>query len=68
MIIEKCEKQIKCDFYGCPNMAEFSIKTGKILSTKMHFCNQCLNGLYNAMGNFVIPKSPKTPFKERKKK
>lgn len=68
MEIEKCEKQIKCEFYGCPNLAEFSLKTGKFNSSKMHFCNSCLSGLYFAIGNQLIPKSPKTPFKERKKK
>ena len=68
MLIEKCEKQIKCDFYGCPKMAEVSIKTGKILMTKMHFCCDCLNELYTAIGNYVVPKSPKTPFKQLRKK
>ena len=68
MQIQKCEKQIKCDFYGCPNMAEYSFKTGRLIGTKMYFCSQCLNELYNGIGSLVVPKSIKTPFKERKKK
>lgn len=68
MQIEKCEKQIKCDIYGCPNMANYTFKTGKLLNSKTYFCNECLNGLYQAIGCQIVPKSPKTPFKERKKK
>ena len=68
MEVEKCEKVIKCDFYGCPSMAQFTLKTKKVMGAKMHFCKDCLNELYNAIGNHIVPKSPKTPFKDKKKK
>lgn len=68
MEVEKCDKQVKCDFYGCPNMANFSFKTGKLLGSKMHFCQNCLQELYHSIGEFLIPKSPKTPFKQKKVK
>ena len=68
MEIEKCEKSIKCDFYGCPDMAEYTLKTKKIMGSKMYFCESCLTQLYKAIGTFIIPKSPKTPFKQIKKK
>ena len=67
MEIEKCQKKIKCDFNGCKNMAEFSISTKKVFSSKMHFCKECLNGLYLEIGKKLVPKAPKTPFKKGEK-
>ena len=64
MKIEKCEKKIKCDFYGCKNYAEFSVQTNKFFANKMHFCKECLNGLYLEIGKNLVPKAIKTPFKK----
>lgn len=69
MEITKCDKKIMCDFYGCKNMANYTINTKKIFSSKqMHFCEDCLKEMYESIGKILIPKPIESPFKNVKKR
>ncbi len=67
MEIEKALIKVKCDFYGCKNMADFSFKTRKVFQKELHFCRSCLNDLYSAIGKNIVPKAAETPFKKKSK-
>lgn len=67
MQIEKCLQKTKCDFVGCNNIAAYSLSTKGILKRELCFCQECLNAMYEAIGNVIVPKGTKSPFKQNER-
>ncbi len=63
MQIEKCNKQTKCDFLGCNNLADYAFSTKGILKRELAFCEECLKGMYDEMSKIITPKGTTSPFK-----
>ncbi|MEG1500071.1 MAG: hypothetical protein RR400_03295 [Clostridia bacterium] len=69
MEIEKCSHKIKCDFSGCENLAEYSLKKeeGQVID-ELHFCSECIKNMYEKMGSVLVPKAIENPLKNYGKK
>ncbi len=67
MEISECKHKVKCDFYGCSNLAKYSFSTKGILKRDLCFCEECLRGMYEAIAKMQVPKSISSPFKLNKK-
>ena len=69
MELQRCDKKILCDFYGCKNFATYTVKTKKaFLIKQMNFCEECLKEMYESIGKIIIPKAIEAPFKNKKRK
>lgn len=66
MEISETTQKIKCDVYGCKNLASYTIKTKKMFGSSSHYCADCLKEMYVEIGKHLIPKPAKTPFKTKK--
>lgn len=67
MEINECKHMTKCDFYGCNNKAKYCFMTKGIIRRDLCFCEDCLKGMYEAIGRMQTPKGLKSPFKLNKK-
>ncbi len=67
MEIFECQHKVKCDFYGCKNLAKYSFSTKGLIKKDLCFCEDCLNELYKIIGSLQKPRSIKSPFKLNKK-
>ncbi len=67
MEIKECKHKLKCDFYGCNNLAKFSFSTKGIIRRDLCFCEECLKGMYEAIAKMQTPKGIKSPFKLNKR-
>ena len=67
MEIEKCKHLTKCDFIGCNNLASYSFSTKGLIRRNLCFCEECLKGIYHAIGKIQTPKGMASPFKLNKK-
>ena len=70
MEIKKIEKvKVKCDFYGCNNMADYSINIKRgIFGGSTDICSTCLNEFYTESGKFIVPQSPPNMLKKKESK
>ena len=68
MEITQVTQKVKCDMWGCAHFADFSLKTKKLFGSTSHYCKECLSQMYVEIGKVLVPKQPKTPFKEKKVK
>ena len=67
MEIRQCKVKSKCDFYGCNNLATFTFSTKGIIKRDLAFCEECLKGMYQAIGKMQTPKGTQSPFKLNKR-
>lgn len=67
MEINKCKTKTKCDFYGCNNLAKYTFSTKGLIKRDLCFCEECLEGMYQAIAKLKTPKSIKSPFKLNKR-
>ncbi|MBO5395181.1 MAG: hypothetical protein J6A28_04725 [Clostridia bacterium] len=67
MEISKTKVKSKCDFYGCNNIAQYSFSTKGIIKRDLCFCEECLQGMYQAIGKIKTPKGMSSPFKLNKR-
>jgi len=66
MLIEKMDKKIKCDASGCKNLSEYKLVNKRItFNGSLYFCSNCLNELYDLLGEIITPKSPRPIFKKK---
>ncbi len=63
MEINECKHLTKCDFLGCNNKAKYCFSTKGIIRRDLCFCQQCLQGMYEAIAKMQTPKGVKSPFK-----
>ena len=68
MEIINTNQKIKCDVYGCKNLASYTLKTKKLFGASSHYCTDCLRDMYAQIGKILVPKPAKTPFKTKKVK
>jgi len=66
MKMELCKHQLKCDFYGCKNLAKYSFSTKGFLKKDLVFCEDCMKGMFECFSKAVVPKSIDAPFKEKR--
>ena len=60
MKIEEVNYKIACDMPGCVNLAKYSLNSGKTKSAEnINLCSECVKNLYENIGKYLIPKSPK---------
>ena len=60
MKFEEVNYKISCDMPGCTNMAKYGLTSKKVKSfTSLYLCNDCINKLYENIGKYLVPKSPK---------
>lgn len=67
MEICDCKHHVKCDFYGCNNLAKYSFSTKGIIKRDLCFCEECLKGMFEVISKMQTPKAVKSPFKLNKK-
>ena len=67
MEIFECQHKVKCDFYGCKNLAKYSFSTKGLIKKDLCFCEDCLKGMYEALAKLQTPKGIESPFKYGKK-
>ena len=67
MEISKIRHNVKCDFYGCNNIADYSFSTKGLIKRDLCFCEECLEGMYQAIGKIKTPKGTSSPFKINKR-
>lgn len=60
MEITECKHSVKCDLGSCRNRATRAIKLDRGLRHTIYACDKCLNELYAAIGETVVPKSVET--------
>lgn len=68
MEIKQLTQKVKCDVWGCKNLADYSLSSKKRFGNTSHFCKQCLSDMYVEIGKVLIPKQPQSPFKQKKQK
>ena len=68
MKMEECKNQMKCDFYGCKNMAKYSFSTKGFIRRDLVFCEDCMKKMFECFSKTVVPKAAEAPFKSRKEK
>ncbi|MBP3431679.1 MAG: hypothetical protein J6K39_02365 [Clostridia bacterium] len=68
MKMEMCKHQLKCDFYGCKNMAKYSFSTKGFIRKDLVFCDDCMKKMFECFSKTMVPKPIEAPFKGRKKK
>ena len=67
MELMKAKHKVKCDFAGCPELAEYSFKTKGMLRSEMFFCTKCANEIYSEFSKMLVPKAVEPPFKNPRK-
>ncbi len=67
MEIHECKCKVKCDFYGCNNLAKYTFSTKGLIKRDLCFCEECLKGMYQAIGKIQTPKPISSPFKLNKR-
>lgn len=68
MKMEKCKNQIKCDFYGCNNLAKYSFSTKGFLKRDLVFCESCMKQMFECFSKTFVPKPVEAPFKKTRVK
>ena len=68
MKMEVCRHQIKCDFYGCKNLAKYSFSTKGFIRRDLVFCEDCMVKMFETFSKVCVPKSVEAPYKKRKEK
>ena len=52
--------KIKCDIGKCKNSARYSIAPEGVSSSQyVNICEECAEDIYNSIGKYLVPKSPK---------
>lgn len=68
MKMQKCSHDIKCDFFGCKNMAKYAFSTKGFIRRELVFCEECMKEMYALFGEVLVPKGVESAFKGRKRK
>ncbi len=67
MRIDICKNQLKCDFYGCKNLAKYSFSTKGFIRRDLVFCEDCMKKMFECFSKLMVPKPIDAPFKKNKK-
>ncbi len=69
MKIEEITYKICCDMPGCENLAKYSLFNTKSKGDAcINMCADCVRQLYENIGAFLVPKSPKNILNNNTKK
>ena len=67
MKVIECKTSMRCELGGCKNHANRAIKFDRVgIKNRIYACDKCLNELYTAIGETVVPKSIETAKKNKK--
>ncbi|MBQ0017554.1 MAG: hypothetical protein KBT30_02865 [Clostridiales bacterium] len=65
VVIDKLKKQnMICEQDGCSKLAVAEVSYKNIFKHKFYLCKDCMNKMYEKMGKFLTPKSPKNIIKK----
>ena len=67
MEMTKCDHKVKCDFYGCNNLAKYSFSTKGLIKRDLCFCEDCMKGMFENISKLQVPKGTTSPFKLNKR-
>ncbi len=67
MKMERCRHEMKCDFYGCKNMAKYSFSMKGFLRRDLMFCEDCMKSMFECFSKECVPKAIESPFKKKRK-
>ena len=67
MQINSCTNKIKCDVFGCRNLAKYSFSSQNEKKTILALCDDCAKEIYTALLSVSVPKNIPAPFKNQKK-
>lgn len=68
MRMEICRHQLKCDFYGCKNLARYSFSTKGFVRKDLVFCDDCMKKMFECFSKVCVPKAVEAPFKGKRTK
>ena len=68
MKMQMCKHDLKCDFYGCKNLAKYAFSTKGFIRRDLVFCEDCMKKMYALFGETLVPKGVESAFKGRKRK
>lgn len=67
MEVTECKSHVRCELGACKNRATRAIKFDRVgIRSRIYACDKCLNELYDAIGQTVVPKSVETAKKTKK--
>lgn len=67
MKMHECRNQLKCDFYGCKNLAKYCFSTKGFIRRDLAFCEDCMKEMFECISKIIVPKGVEAPFKKGKK-
>lgn len=68
MEVIECKNNVRCELGACKNRATRAIKFDRVgIRSRIFACDKCLNELYTAIGETVVPKSVETARKKQHK-
>lgn len=68
MEVIECKNNVRCELGACKNRATRAIKFDRVgIRSRIFACDKCLNELYTAIGETVVPKSVETARKKQRK-
>lgn len=68
MKIEKINRPIKCDFYGCTRMAKYGFSTKGFLRRELVFCEDCMKEMFECFSKEMVPRAIDPPYKTEKRR
>lgn len=68
MEITECKNHVKCELGACKNRATRAVVFDRVgIRGRLYACDKCLNELYVAIGQTVVPKSVETAKRKTQK-
>ena len=67
MKMTTCKANLKCDFYGCKNLAKYAFSTKGFVRRELVFCEECMKGMFNCISKLQIPRAVESPFNLKKR-
>lgn len=67
MEMNKCCRKVKCDFYGCNNLAQYCFSVKGVIKKDLCFCEECMKGVFECISKLQIPKAVESPFNLKKR-
>lgn len=68
MKIVENSSRVRCELGACKNRATHAVALERVgLRGRLYMCEDCMNALYTAIGEVVVPKSVETAKQKRKR-
>lgn len=68
MKVTECKRNIRCELGACKSRATREIRFDRVgPGSRIHACDNCLQALYSAIGEAIVPKSVETAKRKTQK-